>query len=232
MENCFKIKKVSELEDYLIKYDLRDPNDFDYQLQTNRGLVYELKNGEFIFIPGDFTSEGLLLKNKECFKEIVENDAFPFENPDKDLFQTEIERIKSINKNIEFYKDHLNKTLKFNFQELTREAAQAYMKKIIGRSIKKLTTNTDLVALIAIIGEIFKREIEGMWVLEKWYGLYNPYYIPCILTKRNKLIFIGDTILTQLKWKVSSIDLIFNKKEGSIDLKERGKHRACFILED
>lgn len=233
MQDCFQIKNSQELIDYLKTTENIDAyDDFGYQLQTNYGFVYNLKNGQVVFIPNNFRGNGLLFQDENCFNHFVTADKFPIDNPGNSLYDTEIDRIKTFNKQIDFYRAHLNTVLKFDFPEISREAAQAYIKKVVGRTIKKLTTNTDLVGLIAVFGELIRKEIGGKWVIEKWYGTYNPHFKPRILTKDNKLIFIDDTLLIQLKWKVTQIDSIFNNTEGLVDLKTRKQHHQCDILED
>jgi len=61
----------------------------------------------------------------------------------------------------------LNRILKFDFPEITKEAAQAYLKKVLRRKIKKLTSGTNIVALISVIGELVKAAAIGRWLLEK-----------------------------------------------------------------
>ena len=233
MQECYEIKTTNELVAYLKNNGKINPyDDFNYQLPTNHGWVYELDNGQVIFIANTFRHGGLIFRDKECFNQTVKADNFPIENPNKNLYDIEIERIKSINRQIDFYKNHLNTILKFDFQELNREAAQAYIKKVVGRKIKKLTTDTDLVALIAIFGEIMRREINGKWVLEKWYDTFNPYFIPRILNKQNELIHFNDSLLISIKWKVTHIDSILNKTDGILTLEETKNNRECIILTD
>jgi hypothetical protein len=46
MQDCFEIKKSQDLVDYLKATENKDAyDDFDYQMQTNYGFVYSLKNG-------------------------------------------------------------------------------------------------------------------------------------------------------------------------------------------
>ena len=233
MQNCFQIKTSQELVDYLKTTENIDAyEDISYQLQTNYGFIYNLKNGEVVFIPNSFRGDGFIFQDENCFNHFVAADRFPINNPGDSLYDTEIDRIKTINKQINFYRSHLNTVLKFNFPEISREAAQAYIKKVVGRTIKNLTTNTDLVGLIAVFGELIRKEIGGRWMIEKWYGKYNPHYKPRILTKDRKLIFIDDTLLTQIKWKVTQIDIIFNNTTGLVDLKKRSQHHSCEILEE
>ncbi len=233
MQDCYEIKKTDELVKHLKSNGRTDPyEDFDYQLQTNYAWVFELKNGQVVLIGNSFRHGGLIFRDKECFNQTVNADKFPIENPDKSLYDIEIDRIKSINKQIDIYREHLNTVLKFDFQELTREAAQAYIKKVVGRTIKKLTTDTDLVALIAIFGEIMRREIKGKWVLEKWYGTFNPYFMPKILNPNNKIIPINDSLLTAIKWKVTDVEHILNNTEGVLSLKQTKEYHECIVLTD
>ncbi len=232
MKNCIHIKDSQELIDYLQSHGKDEAFDFDYQLKTNCGFVYTLPSEEVIFIPHNFQGDGFLFDDKKCFDQIIEADKFPIENPEKSLYDTEIDRIKTINKQIDFYRNHLNTVLKLDFPEINQDFAQACLKKVIGRTIKKLTTHSDLVGLIAIFGEIMRKEIGGNWVIEKWYGTYNPHFKPRVLTPDKKLIFIDDKILGNVKWKVSFIDIILKDTEGDIDLETRSKDHACQILED
>jgi hypothetical protein len=213
-------------------YGKLDDLDFDYQLKTNNGLVYTISNGKVVFLPNHLRGPGLLFENRDCFDEMIASDRLPIDNPGNSLYDTELERIRTINKQIDFYRGHLNTVLKFDFPEISEDVAQAYLKKVIGRTIKKLTTNTDLVGLIAVFGEVMRRKIDGKWVIEKWYGSYNPYYMPRILNPQKKLIHIDSLVLGNVKWKVSSVDTIFRNIEGYSDLDFTRRYHECTILED
>lgn len=233
MSNCYEIKTTDDLIKYLNNNGRKDPyEDFDYQLQTNYAWIYELQNGKVVLIGNSFLNGGLIFRDKECFNKTVITDKFPIENPNKNLYDTEIDRIKTIHKQIDFYKNHLNTVLKFDFQELSRDTAQAYAKKIVGRTIKKLTSDIDLVALVAIFGEIMRLEINGKWVLEKWYGTFNPYFVPKILNKKNKIIPINNSVLIAIKWKISDATHILKNTDGPLSLKETRKHHECIVLTD
>lgn len=229
---CHHIKDSEDLIHTLHTQGKSEAFDFDYQLKTNYGFVYTLIGGEVIFIPNHFKGDGLLFDDKKCFDRMIEADRFPIDNPGNGLYDMELERIKTINKQIGFYQNHLNSVLKFDFPEISEDVAQAYLKKVIGRTIKKLTTNTDLVGLIAVFGEIMRKKIEGKWVIEKWYGTYNPYFMPRILTLDKKLIHIDSMVLGNVKWKVSFVNTIFKNIEGIVDLETINKYHECKILED
>ena len=145
MERRFHIKDSQELIHYLVSLGRKAVFDFDYPLKTNCEFVYILSNGEVIFLPNTLQGPGFLFDDEKCFDRVIEADQFPIDESPKSLYLTEKYRIITINKQIDFYRDHLNALLKFDFREGNREAAQAYLNKVIGRTIKNLTTHTDLV---------------------------------------------------------------------------------------
>jgi len=224
------IKDVLELVDYLKLFNKDAFEDFDYQLPTNYCFVFNLDNDKIVVIPNNFSGLGLLIENQKTLDLFIKNEKFPIENPEQDLYDLEISKIKNIPNEINYYQLHLNLILNFKFTELNKEVISIYLKKIIGRTIKKLTTDKDIVALIIVIGEVLRREINGKWVIEKWFGTYNPKFKPRILNMNSELIFIDDLVWSTIKWKVSDIEEILRVREG-IALKERNKHHPSQILE-
>ena len=235
MKDCYQIKKSKELISYLKKQGRDAIIDFDYQLRTNYGFVHKLKNGEVIFIPNDLKSDAILFEDKKCFDKIIKKDQFPIANPGKDMFDIEGERMRTFHLQAEHYKDHLNKVLKFDFKEITKGSAQAYLSKVIGRKIKKLTTPTDVVALICVIGELVKQETNGKWFLEKRYGMYNPIYEPNIVTAEGNLISISFEVFGLVKWRIAKLDTVFidahSKLTAPIKFNKYSKGRRIIVLE-
>ncbi len=206
MRDCHQIKSPEELIEYL-KQQGRDAfHDFDYQQQTNYGFVHELKNGEIVFFENHFEHKATLINSKKCFDDIISNDRFPVENPEQDMFDIEGDKMKSFHLLADYYRNHLNRILKFDFPEITKEAAQAYLKKVIRRKIKKLTSGTNIVALISVIGELVKAAAIGRWLLEKRYGTYNPIYEPNILTSARNVYLMSSRVIGKVKWKTSRLE--------------------------
>jgi hypothetical protein len=130
----------------------------------------------------------------------------------KDMFEVEAERIKSFHLQVDHYRKHLNQVLKLDFQEITKEAAEAYLKKAVGRAIRKLTTGTDVIALISVIGELVKEDAGGKWFLSSHHSVFSPHnivYEPSIITGAGNVFFISGCIMSMIKWKVSSLDTVF-----------------------
>lgn len=235
MQASYQIKTSAELIDYLAKHGRDAFHSFDYQLQTNYGFVHELKNGEVIFFPNNLSDPAILFNNRQCFNNVIKEDRFPVENPEKDMFEAEGYIVKSFHMQTDHYQNHLNTILKFNFEEITKQAAQAYLKKVIGRKIKKLTTARDVVALISVIGELVKAETNGKWFLEKRYGTYNPVYEPNILTASGNVYFITNAIIGLVKWRVSNLENIFKDVHSAIashvkwDLYSKGRSNLIML---
>jgi hypothetical protein len=219
MYRCYKIMKAVELIDYLKKQG-RDPlRNLSYQLKTNLGFVHELQNGEVAFFDNHFLYEGILFENKKCFEDIIKADRFPVENAEKTIYEFEEDRIKSFHLQAEHFRIHLNTILKFEYPQITKEAAKSYLKKVIGRSIKKLTTPNDIIALISIIGQLVKEETNGKWFLVKQYGSYNPIYEPYIVTDSGNVITISHKVLGFIKWRVSTLENIFTDIHSTATMK-------------
>jgi hypothetical protein len=234
MPDCYQIKSPEKLIDYL-KTQGRDAfHDFDYQLKTNYGFVHELLNGHVIFFDNHFKHKAILFDNKKCFEDVIKADRFPVDIPDRDMFDVEGDRIKSFHLQTDYYRNHLNNVLKLDFPYINKEAAQAYLKKVIGRFIKKLTTATDVVALISVIGELVKAETNGKWFLDKSYGTYNPIYEPNIVTASGNVILIGSKIIGMVKWISSKLEDIFLDVHSTLDepikWDKYSKHRSDLIL--
>ena len=197
------------MTDYLKEQGRDAFHDWDYQLQTNYGFVHKLKNGQIAFFDNHFNQKAILFDTEKCFDDIIKADKFPIDNPEQEMFDVEGDRMKTFHLQADRYRQHLNNVLKFDFQEINKEAAQAYLKKVIGRKIKTLTTATDVVALISVIGELVKAEIGGKWFLVKRYGTYNPIYEPNILTSAGNVYLISSRIIGKVKWRTSKLEDIF-----------------------
>jgi hypothetical protein len=233
MNTTYEIKETSKLIEFLDAMGIEDPVvDSNYQLPTNHGFVHELANGQIVFLPHDLSGDGLLVSNKVEFDKIIENDKFPIENPTKTIFENETNLLLNLPQEIHKYQQYLNETLKFEFEDISKESAQAYLKKIVGRSIKQVATDKEKVALIIMFGHLIKQEVNGTWMLEKIYGKYNPYYEPLIKTDANKIILLTSTILGLIKWKVTSIDSVFNDAiHDGIDIETYKKYKELIVLE-
>lgn len=234
MKDCYQIKEPEELADYLKKLGRDAFHDWDYQLQTNYGFVHKLKNGQVAFFDNHYNQKAILFETEKCFDDVIKSDRFPIDNPEQEMFDIEGERIRTFHLQADHYRKHLNTVLKFDFLEITKEAAQAYLKKVIGRKIKTLTTGTDVVALVSVIGELVKQETKGKWFLEKRYGTYNPIYEPNIMTSDGNVFFVSSNIIGKVKWRVSSLEHIFidlnSKLTEPIKWKNYSKGRDNLIM--
>ena len=96
MKEQYTIKEANNLIEYLSQNGKEDIiTDADYQLESNLGFVYNLKNGQVIFLPNDLKSKGLLIENKSVFKKMVKDDFLPIEDESKNLFESEIKQIQT-----------------------------------------------------------------------------------------------------------------------------------------
>jgi hypothetical protein len=190
---CYEILPVKILRERL-KTEKRDEIDFDFILK-NKSFVFKLKNKSIILLPNDLlnTSKGLLLKDISCLNYMVKQDYFPIVNPEIVIFEKHIENIKSINNKVNYYQSYLNKVLKLNIQMLDRPSLNSYFIEINKNKFAKTILNECFFALGILIGENLRIENEGRWILQKRYGQYNPYFIPCILYNDGRIIHLYDS---------------------------------------
>lgn len=198
--DCVTVKSLEEAEKYLALHG-KKLSDWEEQLPTNRATVYRISTGEVILLPSPLRPgyKCLLFSNEECFRECVRKDSFPVENEDKEMFEYDPEGQRKIHENIGKYHAYLNKRLKLDYPSLDRSNMQAYYEGVY--KIKK-KERMDIVALGAVMGELFRKELNGRWILEKWYGTYNPYYKPLIVHSSNDRIMSPyDKLVGMFKWK-------------------------------
>lgn len=233
-KDCCQIQDPNQLIEYLALQGRDAFEDWDYQLQTNYGFVHLLANGEVAFFDNHFKHPAILFADKMFFDECIKSEKFPVDNPEQGLFDFENDRTRSFHLQANYYREHLNTVLKFDFPVITKEAAQAYLKKVIGRKIKGITTATDVIALISVIGELVKAETSGKWFLIKSYGTYNPTYEPNILTLEGNVYLMSSRIISKIKWRTSRLEDIFNdvhsKITAPIEWKKFSENRSDLIL--
>ncbi|MBL0334730.1 MAG: hypothetical protein IPP73_05260 [Chitinophagaceae bacterium] len=118
------------------------------------------KSGEVTFFDNHFKHKAVLFANKKCFKDILKKDHFPVDNPEMDMFEIEGDRMKTFHLQADYFRNHLNTILKFDFPEITKKLPRRILKSH-RPLIKKTYYPNDVVALISVIGELIKKEING-----------------------------------------------------------------------
>jgi len=125
--------------------------------------------------------------------------------------------------------------LKFYFQEISELELQQYLKKVIVRTIKKLTKDIDNIALISVYKELVKKSTNEKWCPQMKNGVCNPSYVPNILTPNNQVDLFSYIIIRINKWKVSSIEPIkfyLNSEPlNTLTYSQFAEHYAVIILE-
>ena len=203
-------KEVKFLVAYL-KQNKRSIESFDFQLETNNSFIYKLKN-EIVILPGNLDSHenGLIVKNREVFEDMLENDYFPIETNSKAYYEVFKEKILKIPNNVSENIMLLEKTLDIKIDKV--EYDEVFFQTINSAIRKKLKVRSKLhddylVELSVLLGEIIVKRNGGYWELEKQYGLFNPYFIPNIIYNNVKLSVI-ETILIGLE-DIKHFDLKF-----------------------
>ena len=210
---------------------------FSYKIETNQGLVYKL-NDQIIFLAKN-NHDCIIFENENDLKGMIDNDNFPIEEPEWNPFVREKERITNFHLQHKHYKEFLNQQLKFNFEQIDMEEIEKYLSKVIGRTIKKVSTEKETIGLISIVGQKFKELYPSKWIGSKRYGTYNSYLEPSLVTNNKRVIPVSDLIRNSIKWKLKSANHIFNgfnflnksKTEIGYDYKQYTSHRTIQDIE-
>lgn len=174
----------------------------------NNSLIFDL-DGTFIYMPRN-RNDCFLFESLENLNTMIANENFPIEEPEWNPFAREKNRIMTFHTQHDHYHRFLNDHLKFEFETINQESLKAYLSKVVGRTIKQVATEKEVIALISVFGEILKSRFSAKWFLTKRLGTYNPYYVPNLYTPHRRVIDITQKIHRKLKWKVAKSELILN----------------------
>jgi hypothetical protein len=208
--DCIDIIEYSAFQEILVDHGKNPMMDFDYQMETNHAFIYKLNTGQILMYPS-FPSvdrpKCLLFKNQVCFDECVSKDHFPIENYARQLEDHDSERLRNIGENIRYYQNYLNDRYNLDFTELSRQIVQSYYSKVLK---DKSGYPTAIIALGVLMGEQLRSELNGKWVLRKWYGPYNPYYSP-LIQSGDRVFHIYDELHSMMERKVKDSSAFFDR---------------------
>lgn len=209
--DCVEIIEYFTFEKLLADHHKAPMKDFDYQLETNHAFIYKLNTGQVVLFPS-FAAPNppkcLVFRDRACFDECVSKDHFPIENYAKQLEDYDAARLRDIASNIGYYQEYLNHRYKFDFTELNREIIHRYYLKVLK---DKSRYPSAIIALGALMGEQLRVELNGKWVLRKWYGPYNPYYSPLIKLD-DKAFRVNDKLFSMLESKTEDSSAFFDRR--------------------
>ena len=192
------------------------------RVDGNQGVVYKIQE-DFVFIPRN-KHDVVVTKNKDFLLNMIEKDKFPIEEPEWFPYAKERNRVLKFNSQFDHYFKYLKEHLNLSVSQLNEETLELFLSKVIGRSIKKIVEEKEIVSLTSILGEIMKRKYSGKWFAIKRYAIYNGYLVPNFLTDNKRVIPVADIIHSSLKWKTKNVNLIFkgpmffNKDESNIGI--------------
>jgi len=206
--DCVAIKSLSYVEEYLA-LNGKKFSDYEEQLPTNNAAVYRISTGEIILLPNPLGSRSkcLLFANEGCFQECLQKDSFPVENDSKEIYEYDQKGQRKIHENINEYHEYLNNRLKLDYPSMDKNNMQEYYSNVLKIKNKE---RMDILALGAVMGELFRKELNGKWILEKWYGTYNPYYKPLIMhSNTNRIESPYDKLMKMIERKEKDASKFF-----------------------
>ena len=194
-----KIIGQDKVSEFLNSENLEMYNDSSYQIESNQGLVYKLKDGQYFMHPnGGIGHEfvGLLFKNKNDLENTIKKENWPVEHVSKTKWEIYSHYVVKIDSgDFDFFLNFLSEKFKVENKGLNLETMNSLKKKISSK--KKLNDDAVLLAYSILIGEIHTRHFGSRWNFYKDHGLYFTYLRPVLINENgDKICNYFESLLT------------------------------------
>ncbi len=170
----------------------------DYQLETNHAFVFNLKDGRVLLIPNDVSKTCLLLENNNYLIDFIKADRFPLPNHEIWFYSDYEKEMLSIEKSIPIFIDKLTKELNINGTSPSDKNNVAFLEYLFNKIRQKKydrykgverVTRDQYWMFAFIYADYIRTQLNGVWLLDKKYGTWNPIYEPLVyIPEQNKLI--------------------------------------------
>ena len=148
------------------------------QLEFNGAFVFYLNDGRVLMASSDGLI-AILFDDKASFQKMLEAEDFPVQDPSS-IFAAERRFVKTLNESIDEYIKRLNYLGVYSMPQPDKVEVQLReLSERINAVGKKKIDRSAYVAIGILLGEIIRRKIDGMWLLQKEMSL-NPYYVPYV----------------------------------------------------
>ena len=200
MNNCYIVKNQKELFDIIKKEKLDILSDSKTVSKFRTSRAYYLDDGSIIIVPNVVypKCDGLWIKNKLCFDQLLESDYLPVENPDKSFLEFDKDRIVNISNSITYFTQYLNNRIGLQNLSVDKGNYKYYYDGVLKLYNSKNYSPKDALALLIVAGEVLRIERNAKWVLKKEDGVFNPIYEPAILLDDDRFIDLSFVVLNRL----------------------------------
>ena len=218
MNDCFEVKSQEELHKIISNNALNIVHDGKRLSEYRTTTVFRLKNGQVAIVPNVIypNSQGLLVKNDSCFKELLKLDYLPIDNPEKDFLEYDRENIMNIANNISYFTNYLNAVTGLKYDTVNKDNYKFYYSFILETYNSNKYIPKNALALLVVAGEIIRKERKGKWMLKKQAGVFNPYYEPAILLNDDEFIDLSFIVLNRLSNGVDYDDIYMKNMINSL----------------
>ena len=186
-EKCYKILPFAEAEK-IIKSGGRSALDYDFQLKNASAVVHRLNGGIVILTSGSLINEeeSLIFNNYDCFDSFLQEEVFPIENPNKDLWEFEQENLKNLPVSLPYFMDALNE--QFHIVDLNENSLSSLTREIRLAKRENLSEK-EIISTTVLVCEFLRRNNKWEWLYKKNYGAFNKYLVPILYDPENQLVF-------------------------------------------
>ncbi len=208
MSNYCEIITFEKIESILLENG-RQLEDMDEIIESNRAYVYYLPENSII-VYRNGTQRGLLLNDKAFLKTLIQNEYYYIEYLYGQSYEYEVDKFKNIHKNIPYFLNFINSVMQKQYTHINKENLEEILTFFYIKKRKNDFTRYEWNALIAVVGEYSRKELDGKWLLKKGVGEYNSYYIPFVADKNGKFKDIISQIVHFMDNEEIRFDYLYN----------------------
>jgi hypothetical protein len=186
-DQCYSILNAVEMEQLLIDRK-RSVLNYDCTLNDGALRVYRFADGVHLILPESIYPDpvpppGFLCPTANCYLELVATEQLPLNSPMIDYCESDVARLLTINSNIEAYRAFLAANLSAPPPAIDRSDLATLWPKVWRaiRSKRNTAPAGYFVAYAVVVSELVRLEKNGRWLLQKKYGVYNPYWKPLVI---------------------------------------------------
>ncbi len=208
MSNRYEIITLEKIKSILLEND-RYLEDMDEIIETNQAYIFYLKE-DTIIVYRNGTQRGLLLNDRAFLKTLIQNEYYYIEDEYGQSYEYEVDKFKNINKNIPYFLSFINSVMQKQYTGINKENLEEILTFFYIKKKKNNFTRYEWNALIAVVGEYSRKELDGKWLLKKGVGEYNSYYEPLFMDKNGKIKGIVSQIVHFMDNEEIRFDYFYN----------------------
>jgi hypothetical protein len=183
---------------------------------SESGLIYKLKNDQFVLIPSDFNPEypGFVFENLSVLNQMLKKDFFPIGENFMTIWELERNELNALPSGANHYNDFLFSDLGIKKSEVDMGTLKNLYQNV-SKNLSKLDKKGKMKIIIAygiVFMDFLVKTLKYNWSFEKRYETYNSYKYPMVKLKGQTTDVI-EILLISLQEEKSNFDFFIKLME-------------------